>query len=191
MDNGRDADIHLAQIMVAPEYIIEAIEDRGQICIMHEMNQFDHRSIVLGGVAELEFIFSRMMLAHFQKHSATVIETRADREIFEENRALGSLSKMLTIAPYLGLVTDDEHFDTKVMVRLRNMYAHGRDRKQFHNDPKAAEVLHSLRLFKNSRAVFAEKDHQTVFLECMKYIQNVMVERTVKINDLPPFPSVI
>jgi DNA-binding MltR family transcriptional regulator len=171
------------------EYQIKELPPRVNFLVMHESTQLDHRGLVLTGVADLEEIMANLLLAYFRKADPSLTSSIEDVDIFRENRALGSLSKMLHIAPLLGLVTNEELYDLGRLVRLRNMYAHGKNRKQFHYDAETLNVLRSLKLYAASANALAKEQDQFVFIEMKEFLANRLTSRAKMIDTLPAFQS--
>ena len=94
---------------------------------------------------------------------------------------LGSLSRMANLSYYLGLLAHDEVADLKTLARLRNMYAHGRDRDQFYRDDKTLAVLRSLILVHNSQHLLESHDEQGIFMSCAKFIQSLLASKAAAI----------
>lgn len=150
-----------------PEAIAAA--NKGAL-VFSDPTQFDHRGMVIRVVCNLERVFAELLFAFFQSLNPKSSWGRAQKELFSETAILSSLTRMTRLAYYLGLVNEDEVHDLRIFARLRNMYAHGRERKQFYQDPIAADLLRHLRLYKNSQEVFADFDDQGIFLSCSAYL---------------------
>ncbi|MCB1887833.1 MAG: hypothetical protein KDH20_09525 [Rhodocyclaceae bacterium] len=150
---------------------LEIAEANRRFFIMQSMGQFDHRAMVLRSVCELEFQCAQLLFALFKTKNPAKTWEEADSELFGENGLLSSLTRMVKIAVYLGLLEPDEVADLRIFARLRNMYAHGREREQFHEDPKAAALIRSLRLFKLSPTLQSHDD-QGIFLSCYSFLND-------------------
>ena len=137
--------------------------------IMQSMNQFDHRAMVLRSVCELEFQCAQLLFALFKTKNPEKTWEEAEEELFGENGLLGSLTRKIKIGVYLGLLESDEVADLRVFARLRNMYAHGREREQFYEDQKAAALIKTLRLFRQSPTLQTH-DEQGIFLSCYSFL---------------------
>ena len=151
--------------------------------IMQSMSQFNHRAMVLRSVCELEFQCAKLLFTFFKtKNSANTWEDAED-ELFGENGLLGSLTRMVKIAIYLGLLEPDEAADLRLFARLRNMYAHGREREQFYEDPKAAALIRTFRLYGQSPSLQGH-DEQGIFLSCYSFL-NVRLRRRAETITAP------
>lgn len=139
--------------------------------------QFDHRGMVLRSVCDLEFECAQMLFAYFSRRNPGITWEIAEGELFGENSLLGSLTKMVRICTYLALLDDDEAHDLRLLARLRNMYAHGRDRTQFYEDPKSRAILRSLQLYKNSLATLQAHDDQDIFRACSEYLRHLLQQK--------------
>lgn len=153
--------------------------------LMHDRGgQFDHRGLVLRAVCDLEAECALLLFAFFKTRQASLEWDAAEADLFGETGMLGSLSRMVKLCAYLALLTNEEANDLKLFARLRNMYAHGRDRGQFYTDPKSAGMVRALLAFKNSPAVFAAHDEQGIFMACAEYLRQRLRERRASLD--PP-----
>ena len=123
----------------------------------------NHRGMVLQEVCNLEHECALLLFSHFSKSNPKITWERASSELFWEFGMFGSLSRMVRISEYLGLLSDDEIHDLRLLAKLRNMYAHGRERGQFMDDSKATSVLRALKLVENSRTLLSGVTDEGVF----------------------------
>ena len=128
--------------------------------------------MVLRGVCELEYQCGQLLFAYFSTKNKTLTWEATEEDLFGENGLLSSLARRVKIASYLGLISSEEASDLKVLSKLRNMYAHGRARSQFNEDAKAAAVIRSLALVKNSPQQTAGYDEQGLFLLCCDVLES-------------------
>lgn len=145
--------------------------------------QFDHRGMVLRSVCDLEAEFAQLLIAFFQRRNPSVSQIRAQKELFSENAMLSSLSRMVRLGGYLGLIDEDESHDLRIFAKLRNMYAHGRERGQFHLDGAAAALLKQLRLYATSVSVLQGFDDQAIFLSSYEFLKKQLHERAASVRD--------
>jgi DNA-binding MltR family transcriptional regulator len=164
---------------------IEIVKANHGFTIWHPTDQFDHRAMVLRSVCELEFQCAQLLFAYFRTTGMTRSWEEAEDELFGENGMLGSLTRMVRLASYLNLLEQDEASDLRLLARLRNMYAHGRERQQFNEDPKASAVVKSLRLYKQSPTL-QNHNEQVVFLSCYEFLVKRLKARA---QSLPLAPS--
>ena len=94
---------------------------------------------------------------------------------------LGSLSRMANLGYSLGLLENDEVIDLKILARVRNMYAHGRDRDQLYRDAKTLAVLQSLKLVYSSQQLIKSHDEQGIFRSCINFIKNRLASKAAAI----------
>ena len=153
-----------------------------QVTIFGPNDQFDHRGMVLRGVCELEYQCARLLYAFFRTRVPKLSWEATEDDLFSENGLLTSLSRRVKVATYLGLLSDDEARDLRILSTLRNMYAHGRERSQFNEDPKASAAIRSMGLFKNSQTLFAGYDEQGIFLLCCHALGERIDERRKQIE---------
>ena len=144
-------------------------EANRQFNIWQPTSQFEHRAMVLRCVCEFEYQCAQLLFAFFGTTGMERTWEEAESELFGENGMLGSLTRMVRLATYLNLLQPDEVADLRLLARLRNMYAHGREREQFYEDPKAAALIKTLRLYKNSPTIQSH-DEQGIFLSCYSFL---------------------
>lgn len=148
------------------------------VCIVDMPGQFDHRGMILRVACDLENEFKSCLLAFLRTQNKNLASGRASKELFSENGLVGSLSKMTRLGYHLGLISADVQHDLRVVVDLRNDYAHGGARDQFYRDPEAAGRVRSLRLYINSPQVFDGFDEQGVFLACCHHLKDLLRAKT-------------
>ena len=165
-----------------PAEIAEA--NRG-FAIWQPTDQFDHRAMVLRSVCEPEYQCAQLLFAYFKTTGMTHSWDEAEDELFGENGMLGSLTRMVRLGSYLNLLEQDEMADLRLLARLRNMYAHGRERQQFNEDPKASALVRNLRLYKKSPTLLSHDD-QGIFLSCYNFLVSRLRQRA---QSLPHTPS--
>jgi DNA-binding MltR family transcriptional regulator len=142
--------------------------------VVYDSGSTDHRGLVIRTTCDLENALAKLLFSHFTKMSPRVTWERAQKELFSESGLLSSLSKMTKIATYLGLVTADEAHDLRLLARLRNMYAHGRQRDQLDRDQEASRVIMDLVLHKNSAATFAGSEIEWIYLGCTAHLLSLL-----------------
>ena len=140
-------------------------------------DDFDHRGMVLRKVCDLEFECAQLLFAFFQGRNGAVTWDRAQEDLFGENGLLGSLPRMIKICSYLGLIGEDEAFDLRKLAKLRNMYAHGRERGQFLDDAEAVTVLRSLRLVQNSTHLLAGVTDEGLLQGAAEFLKRSLAQR--------------
>jgi DNA-binding MltR family transcriptional regulator len=139
--------------------------------IVDQPNQFDHRGMVLRAACELEAELASLLLVFMRSVNSKLAEASARKELFSETGLLSSLTKSVRLARHLGLLTEDQVHDLRVVADLRNGYAHGRQRDQFYRDPASSAQLRTLRLYLSSRQLFVEHSDQAIFLACIEQLK--------------------
>lgn len=113
-------------------------------------DQIDHRGTIIRGACEIETSLTDLLNRYFHSVNPSFSRNKALSELYAENRTLGSSKKMTDIAYYLGLVSDQLRHDLGKVSRLRNRYAHDRDRKQLDQDKEMYAILQDTYLYKGT-----------------------------------------
>ena len=150
----------------------EAVGRHKSVTIWGSGDQFDHRGMVLRGVCELEYQCGQVLFAYFSTKNKALTWEATEEDLFGEIGLLSALARRVKIAVYLGLLSNEEASDLRLLGKLRNMYAHGRTRSQFNEDAKAAAVVRSLALVKNSPQQTVGYDEQGLFLLCCEVLES-------------------
>lgn len=130
---------------------------------------------VLRAVIDLEYNFQRYLLASLRMVNPNIADSELDHGgIFAEPNMLSSLSKCLRLAVLLNLVDRDEAHDIKKLVTIRNMYAHGRHRKQLAQDVDAIAVVRSMTVYNNNKEEVAHLDFGKIFFCCINHIAEII-----------------
>jgi hypothetical protein len=152
------------------------------------------RDTILTRIIDLEYEFQLYLFAAFKSFNSQISQAEFESGgIFSEPNMLSSLSKCLKLAKTLNLIDTDELHDLRKLVILRNMYAHGRHRREFHEDADAIAVMLSMKIYLNNeesliklrkgKALFCCIEHLAVIIESKKS------ERTNWASDIRDRPS--
>ena len=152
-----------------------------RVMIFASQTQANHRAMVVQTMCELEFEMAQLLFAFFSKQGTNATWEQAENELFGDAGLLGSLSRMVKLSRYLALTDNDEAHDLMVLARLRNMYAHGRDRKQFYEDPKTSSQVEKLILYRNSPAL-SRHDHQGIYSSCFNFLRARLQEKRHRLS---------
>ena len=159
-------------------YVVpQATADHNKGFTVFDSGSTDHRGLVIRTTCDLENELAKLLFAFFKRRNPHATWERASKELFSETGLLSSLSKMTKIASYLALITDDEAHDLRLLGRLRNMYAHGRNRDQLNRDIETANIVLNLKLCKNSAATFSGFEVEWVYLGCTAHLRGLLEQR--------------
>ncbi len=157
----------------------EVAERNRRFYIMTSSTHFNPRAMVLHWVCELEFTCAQVLFRFFLSQGAQKTWEDAERELFADNGLLSSLSRMTKIAGFLNVLSHEEISDLRTLAKLRNMYAHGREKDEFNSDTKAAALVRSLVLFRQSPAL-ERHDPQGIFMSCCEVLKRRLDERVMR-----------
>ena len=83
-------------------------------------------------------------------------------DLFGEDGAFGSLTKLSSLAFHLALISDQERHDLGKIGRLRNRYAHDKHRSQLDTDAEMYKLVTDTFLFKSTPSLKAMKAQAVV-----------------------------
>jgi hypothetical protein len=133
------------------------------------------RSAVLTRVIYFEDEFQLYLFEALKKINPNISEAELqDKGIFSEPNMLSSLSKCVRFAKVLDLVNEDEFFDIKKLVTLRNMYAHGKHRTDLKDDEDAQAVMRSMKMYANSKADLELLPAGKAFFCCIDQLSEII-----------------
>jgi hypothetical protein len=136
------------------------------------------RDGIIKAVIDLEYEFQLYLFAALRLINPNLNESQlGDGGIFSEPNMLSSLSKCLTLAVALDLVDDLMEFDIRKLVRLRNMYAHGRHRIELREDEEAQDIVRMLKIYANSGEDLRALEIGNAFFCCIDRIKEVVQEK--------------
>lgn len=136
------------------------------------------REAVLSRAIDFEYNFQRYMLAMLQRITPEISDSEFDEGgVFAEPGMLSSLSKCLRLAKALRMVSGDEYHDIQKLVKLRNMYAHGRTRVELRDDTAAKTVLYSMKIYINNKMQLDSLDPGRAFFCCVDFLLEAIDEK--------------
>lgn len=135
------------------------------------------RDAIIKAVIDLEYEFQLYLFAALRLIDPHLDEAELEDGIFSEPNMLSSLSKCLTLSVALHLVDDLLEFDIRKLVRLRNMYAHGRHRTELREDEQAQAIVRSLKIYTNSDENLRTLEIGKAFFCCVDRIVEVVQEK--------------
>ena len=140
-----------------------------------------NRGIILSLAIEFEYDFQLYMLAILRKINPEISEVEFGKDgIFVDPNMLSSLAKCLNLAEVLGMLSQDEQHDIRKFVKLRNMYAHGRDRTDIKDDERAKAVLYSMKIYANSKQRLDSMNAGDALFCCVNFLSVVIKEKRLK-----------
>lgn len=155
---------------ITPENIF-----RGRISIFSGRSEFDHRAEILLKACDLEWRLSNAVLTLLQRYNTDLDREIATTELITEG-PLNSLKKLSDVSLQLGLIGPKTHHDLVKFSKLRNRYAHDRERKQLPEDHEMYRLLQETYLYRESQQALASVDEQgtmyAIYEQLAEYISN-------------------
>ena len=159
-----------------PDYIVE--KNSVQVRYLAPSVPPVGRDAILKRIIDLEYEFKVYLLRAFKRIHPEISEAELGHKgLFSEGNMFENLTKCLTLAKALNLVDSIIDADLRKMVRLRNMYAHGRHRTELKEDAEAAALVRSTRIYANSKASLDTLDIGKAFFCCTDRLTEIIVER--------------
>ena len=124
----------------------------GSIVIVGNSGEVPHRAWIIMESAELEVLLGEVFLAWLGRTNPAANLSQAKQELIDEG-SLGSLTKLSDIAFYLGLIGPKTRHDLRKIAKLRDRYAHDRDRGQLGGDPQMFKLVEETYLYKENRDI--------------------------------------
>lgn len=164
-----------------PEHIVQQNLVRG--VYLAPMHVPFGRDVILHWLIEFDFDFKCYVLAVLRQINPDISELEFDNKgIFAEPQMLSSLSKCIRFAKVLNIVSADEFHDIDKLVKLRNKYAHGRNRTALDDDPDATAIVLSMKLFLNNKDSLVAMSTGHIFLSCVQTLSENVKEKTSRLN---------
>lgn len=147
----------------------------------------EHRGIVLTEQAELYKSLKSLLLTFIASINPAVKKVVANRELFSPEAMLGTLQKTLRLSGHLGLISQDELHDIRIMQRICDLYSAGSFRQQMYWDTEVCLLMESLRIYRNSKSKFDGVSKLTVFLACQAQLQRRLKDKALALEASPRY----
>lgn len=134
---------------ISPEVIKRVGEPMPQIRSAYDS---EHRALVISAAAELEHLLVARLKNEFLRLNPRAPENAIDR-LFTERGVLSAFLHMSTMAYHLGTIEAWVLHDLRRIGKLRNRYAHDRDRGQLDQDIEMLEILKSTEIYRANAAL--------------------------------------
>lgn len=146
-------------------------KNEGKIhCILSPAGYVNHRALVIQSVCEIESDLCSIIGDFFVSRNNEIEKEKVLSDLYSENGMLGSLFRIAKIAFYLGLINKELHHDLNKLAKLRNRYAHDKNRGQLEQEPDLYKFMTDTYLFRQNRARFNEFVPLGVFMSIQEQI---------------------